>query len=374
MTRFKLPALALIVAGVCVAAGAWSNSRTQPSVEADLQPVSLAPQKQHVYGTDGSTTLPDGVKIATTDGLITTVATTEGTPGADGWNDVIGTWYKPGSVDGTDVTRQLWRSVKLRIAKADGSIASVELARPLWWFEENDAHEVGDEVDLVLHELGIEGKATVVGIGPVDADSREGSSGSSIVTATIKHENATVFNLVFNELVDEPLGVTANHPIYSQDRDDWVPAGDLEIGEKVVAKDGFATLTDRSELPGRHTVYNLEVHRVHTFHVSDLGILVHNTCPGRFPDNPDDLLADLPRDAKGRIYPSDKIRIRPEKHDLKPGETYAPRHHGQHYHVETRLDPSKSWNNKKNVIKIKPDGYKPGDGTGFLPGEGFPGS
>ena len=94
----------------------------------------------------------------------------------------------------------------------------------------------------------------------------------------------------------------------------------------------------------------------------------------RFPKNADDLLSELPRDAKGRIYPSSKVRIRPEQHSLKPGETYAPRHHGQHYHVETRADPTKSWNNKKNVIKIKPVGYQPGQGTGFLPGEKFPGA
>ena len=94
---------------------------------------------------------------------------------------------------------------------------------------------------------------------------------------------------------------------------------------------------------------------------------------GKFPNNPDDLLPELPRDGKGRIYPSDKIRIRPEQHPLEPGETFNPRHHGQHYHVEHRLDPLKSWNNKNNVIKMRPDGYTPGSGTGFLPGENFPG-
>lgn len=93
-----------------------------------------------------------------------------------------------------------------------------------------------------------------------------------------------------------------------------------------------------------------------------------------FPKNADDLLPDLPRDAKGRIYPNSHTRIRPEQHAIKPGKTYAPRHHGQHYHVETRLDPAKSWNNKKNVTKIKPSNYQPGHGTGFLPGEKFPGA
>lgn len=93
-----------------------------------------------------------------------------------------------------------------------------------------------------------------------------------------------------------------------------------------------------------------------------------------FPKNPADLLPDMPRNAKGYIEPNQYTRIRPEQHALKPGETYAPRHHGQHYHVETRIDPTKSWNNPNNVIKVKPPGYVPGEGTGFLPGEKFPGA
>ncbi|ADI37990.1 hypothetical protein wcw_0622 [Waddlia chondrophila WSU 86-1044] len=36
-----------------------------------------------------------------------------------------------------------------------------------------------------------------------------------------------------------------------------------------------------------------------------------------FPENPKNLLSDLPRDAKGHIYASDNIRIRPEQHLLR---------------------------------------------------------
>ncbi len=91
-----------------------------------------------------------------------------------------------------------------------------------------------------------------------------------------------------------------------------------------------------------------------------------------FPNTPGNLLSNIPRNAKGHIQPSEYLRIRPEQHAIKPGETFSPRHHGQHYHVEIRIDPSKSWNNAKNVKKVKPPGYLPGEGTGFLPGEPFP--
>jgi hypothetical protein len=58
---------------------------------------------------------------------------------------------------------------------------------------------------------------------------------------------------------------------------------------------------------------------------------------------------------------------------MKPGETNAPRHHDQHYHVEIRIDPTRGWNNPNNVQKVLPPNYQPGHGTGFLPGETFPG-
>ncbi len=97
----------------------------------------------------------------------------------------------------------------------------------------------------------------------------------------------------------------------------------------------------------------------------------------RFPDNPQNLLPDVPHKVKPNgnriIQPSENLRIRAEQHPLKPGETYSPRHHGQHYHIEIRKDPSKSWNNSKNIQKVKPQNYMPGEGTGFLPNETFPG-
>jgi len=68
----------------------------------------------------------------------------------------------------------------------------------------------------------------------------------------------------------------------------------------------------------------------------------------------------------------ESMRIRAEVHPFEPGDTYNPRHHGQHYHLEIRLDANKSWNNPKNVIKIYPPNYKKGGGSGFTHGEKIP--
>ena len=118
--------------------------------------------------------------------------------------------------------------------------------------------------------------AKVLTIGPCEVDSRDNPTGAQVVTGKIKHQNAKVWELVFNNDTAKPLGVTANHPIYSDDRDAWVPAGELNINEKVRATNGTATLVAKSQRPSRETVYNLEVHRAHNYYVSQFGILAHN--------------------------------------------------------------------------------------------------
>lgn len=99
----------------------------------------------------------------------------------------------------------------------------------------------------------------------------------------------------------------------------------------------------------------------------------------QFPANPDDFLPEIPRQKVTKpngtqsqtIYTSDNVRIRAEQHPLLEGETYNPRHHGVHYHVKYRIDSSISWNNRNNVIKVHPENYELGNGTGFLPGEKY---
>lgn len=108
-----------------------------------------------------------------------------------------------------------------------------------------------------------------------------------------------------------------------------------------------------------------------------------------FPKTPDEMTkalgvepskVSLTPDGTTRIVwePNANTRIRYESHPegLKPGDVgFNPRHHGEHYHVEIKPDGS-SWGqaNRKGLIdKVQPDGYTPGSGTGFLPGEKFPG-
>jgi hypothetical protein len=213
--------------------------------------------------------LSQGLTIEVSNGVITRVS-------QHGPQQLIGARYVVGDVDDTDITPPLWRFVDLEMPKPDGSIAKLSIARPLWWMEETGA-KAGTAIDLGLQEIGISGEAKVLRIRPCMADSRTLRSERYLVTGTIEHQNAIVFDLVFDGDSDKPLGVTAQHPIYSFDRDDWVPAGELKLNERVRAVNGTAVLTAKSERPDRHTVYNLEVHRCHAYHVSQFGILAHNT-------------------------------------------------------------------------------------------------
>jgi len=73
--------------------------------------------------------------------------------------------------------------------------------------------------------------------------------------------------------------------------------------------------------------------------------------------------------------PNTRIRYESHPHGLSPGDPgFNPRHHGAHYHVETK-PPGMSWNKAKKkgaIKKSEPPGYTKGSGTGFLPGEDFP--
>lgn len=293
--RWFVPLLLLAACGVGLAYNRIAATSSDPAVAAQrsgrFTTVDAPRKKQHPvvmpkidwkhgepwpgewikYAPDNE--LPHGLTIEVAQGVITAIAK-DGIDQRD--YDILGTRYVIGDLDATDITPALWRSLNFEMPKPDGSVTELGVLRPLWWIEKTGA-KVGETIDLGMHEIGISGSAKVLSIGSCSVDSRDNPDGSQIVTGKIKHHNADVWDLVFNNDTKKPLGVTANHPIYSLDRNDWVPAGELRIDEKVRTIDGTATLTSRSERPGRETVYNLEVHRSHAYHVSQLGILAHNS-------------------------------------------------------------------------------------------------
>ena len=183
------------------------------------------------------------------------------------------------SIDSEHVSPETWGSIQLAMHKADGSEVSINLLRPLWWLAEADA-QVGGTIFLSMPEMGIEGDAEVLEIGPCTVVADADEPGQQVVTGTFCHQNAVVLDLYF-DASPEPLSATASHPFWSASREGWVEAGELELGEYVATRDGIAQLTRRALRPGLHKVYNIEVHQTHNYYVANLGILVHNGCSGK---------------------------------------------------------------------------------------------
>jgi hypothetical protein len=92
----------------------------------------------------------------------------------------------------------------------------------------------------------------------------------------------------------ETITGTTIHPIWSVDRHEWVPLGELVEGEQLSSHlpsplrgrgtegEGAASAIVLSVTLSRVTqpVYNIEVHGEHVYQVGELGVLVHNAYPG----------------------------------------------------------------------------------------------
>ena len=134
---------------------------------------------------------------------------------------------------------------------------------------------VGSTIFVDLPEHGISADFTVREIRPCPAPS---AGDGYLVTTKLIHENAEILDLRI-EGSSEPIGTTSSHPFWSEDRQQFVAAGELRVGENLVLADDTTrrveSLTHRET---RETVYNIEVDGEHVFYVGNDGLLVHNSC------------------------------------------------------------------------------------------------
>jgi hypothetical protein len=218
-------------------------------------------------------------------------------------------------VAASEIEPATWRNIRLRMRKQHGGTLDIVLLRPLAWLAEQvdefdqlaraDSHssalghavwsgqnhagvqldsDVGHDtgwIHLALPELGAVGPAEVLAIEPCPPLA---SGPGRTVTGTFAHSAADVLDLEIEGL-DTPLGCTANHPFWSEDRQDFVAAGSLTIGEHLRTESG--TLRQVTRITPRRgppvAVFNLEVDAEHVYYVSTAGVLVHNTYPGNAP-------------------------------------------------------------------------------------------
>jgi hypothetical protein len=136
--------------------------------------------------------------------------------------------------------------------------------------------KAGHTIDLDLEELGAGGSAEVMAIRPCPEIAPRPGSQHRLVTGKFSHSAANVLHIRVADL-RAPIGVTANHPFWSEDRRQFVAAGDLRVGEGLRQADASTTRVlgiDSSSQRAR--VYNLEVEGEHVYCVSESAVLVHN--------------------------------------------------------------------------------------------------
>lgn len=167
-----------------------------------------------------------------------------------------------------------WRLLRLTMVKGDGGRLDVELLRPLAWIRGHQAR-VGATIDLDLPELGAAGPAEVLVVEPCPPIA---PGPGQVVTGTFHHRSSFQVLDVRIEGEDEPIGVTANHPIWSETRAEFVPAGELQVGEELRTLTGATHVESITARGPPEPVYNLEVHAQHVYQVAASGVLVHNQC------------------------------------------------------------------------------------------------
>lgn len=167
-----------------------------------------------------------------------------------------------------------WYQINLQMVKQNSGILNIELLRPRNWLDLQDIKS-GNTIYLDLPEMGAVGDALVSSIQP-SPPIQQGQG--NVVTGRFIHQAANCIDL-YIEGQDNPIGCTDNHPFWSEDRQDFIPAGQLNQGERVLLFSGeTAQIAQKLPRPGPETVYNLEIWGEHVYCVGKDGLLVHNSC------------------------------------------------------------------------------------------------
>ncbi len=170
-------------------------------------------------------------------------------------------------------------TLAIDLVKRDGTPVRAEFLRPREWVERNGI-VAGSALPIAISELEIEGDAFVTSI---TACPPVAEGPGRVVTGRFVTRDAG--NLVQIALENgTEIRATDVHPIWSMEREEWIPAGELVPGELVDTLTGPVAVEAVQRLHSGHDVYNIEVHGEHVFRVTADGVLVHNACPNGLPN------------------------------------------------------------------------------------------
>ncbi|MBI9019618.1 MAG: Hint domain-containing protein [Phycisphaerae bacterium] len=176
----------------------------------------------------------------------------------------------------SDIDPDSWRLYRLQMANPDGSndIIDIDCLRSAQWAGDTGAAK-NALIDFVLPEMGLRGPARVVDVLPCPAIQ---AGPGRVVLSTVTHFNGYVLQ-IFLEGQTEPIEPTDTHRLYSETAGDWIPAGQLEVGQQLRTALGLRAIAKITKKPGIHRVYNIEVDTDHCYYVSKDNVLSHNTNP-----------------------------------------------------------------------------------------------
>ena len=186
-------------------------------------------------------------------------------------------------IENESIDRETWRKVRLKMNRGNGSEMQITLLRSEAWIRESlvlanglsalDRNAIGQRIEFNVDELNAAGFAEILSVEPCP-EIIDGPG--EVVTATYHSKSVPVIDLHIAGL-SEPLGVTHDHPIWSEDRHDFVKAGELQAGETMqLIDDQLVRLTNIEPRAGPEDVFNFEVANQHVYFVGDGGLLVHN--------------------------------------------------------------------------------------------------
>ena len=160
------------------------------------------------------------------------------------------------------------------IVRNDLSLVEAEFIRPREWIESLGLMK-GARLDLAVPELGIDGLAEVTAVR--DCPPIAEGEGRVVTGRFVTRDVANVVRITLAS--GSEIRATNVHPVWSINREDWVPAGKLEPGEQVDTLTGPVAVASVEQLDRHPAVYNLEVHGEHVYRIAVEGVLVHNMCP-----------------------------------------------------------------------------------------------
>jgi hypothetical protein len=177
-----------------------------------------------------------------------------------------------------DPEQATWAKLSITVERSDGGIVDAEIIRPRSWILANGLC-AGRMLPLNLPELEVSGLALVTSIDdcPPIADGEGSVVTARFVTREV-HVVASVDVLGADGDVETITGTTI-HPVWSVDRQEWVPLSELADGEMLQGLDGLAVVLGVTLSRVSQPVYNIEIHGEHVYQVGELGLVVHNAGP-----------------------------------------------------------------------------------------------